>query len=85
MQPLATSALGWHSRENEIMVEHEALLTSVNTYAPAPEVASPRRPAALWRVVPLAFLVAVGAALAYVSADVKDALITGRSVAHSTH
>jgi hypothetical protein len=84
MQPLATSALGWHSRENEILVEHEALLASTAT-APAPEGSSPRRSAALWRVVPLAFLVAVGAALAYVSADVKDALITGRSVAHATH
>ncbi|MCX8255703.1 protein of unknown function [Beijerinckiaceae bacterium RH AL1] len=84
MQPLATSALGWHSRENEIMAEHETLLTSAST-APAREGPAPRRPAALWRVVPLAFLVAVGAALAYVSADVKDALITGRSVAHATH
>ncbi len=86
-QLLATSSsqIGAHSRENEILSEVERIL---DEHRPAsPGTSASKRPSVFRRIAPLVALAGVGAALALAlaPAGVKDVLITGRSVAHSTN
>ena len=84
-QSLATSSsqIGAHSRENEILSEVERIL---DEHRPAsPRTSASKRPSVFRRIAPLVALAGVGAALALAPAGVKDVLITGRSVAHSTN
>ena len=83
MQPLAAMAFDSLSRENEIFVEHEALLAA-NATESATEIVQHRQRRSLWRTLSLALVVAIGATVAFVPAEVNDGLSTGRSVAHAT-
>lgn len=80
-QTLATSAtaISAHSHENNILTDMERLLDERPSAKTVVSAATPRAR----RLAPLVLLAGVGAALALMPASVKDALMTGRSVAHS--
>ena len=77
----SASAVNAHSHENEALTELEKLLGERH---PAPSsIPESENASVLRRIFPLVLLAGVGAPLALMPGSVKDALITGRSVAHS--
>lgn len=84
-QTVATSASsrGAYSYENDILSDVERILNEQPATADLDRTApKPRR---FGLVASLILVAGFGAAFALVPADVKDALVTGRSVAHSSN
>ena len=78
--PTSASSKGAHSDEDELLSELERVLDEPPAAGTLDVGVTGRR---FGRYASLARLAAVGAALALMPGGVKDALTTGRSVAHS--